>query len=441
MNKTNNPIDLPQAPGGQQVIRVGLIILIVFVGGFLLWGSLFPIESAAVASGRIMIESNRKTIQHLEEGIVQQIFVHEGQQVQAGQKLIQLDQTQALANLEIYQGEVNVLLARKAWLTAARDKKDKVVFPERLLEQAKTDPNVKNMMETAVNLFNSYNETLNDGIKTLNNRIDQSKSEIESLKAQVISDQDQLKLLNEELDAWNKLEEAAYIDKPKVLALKREIARLDGDKAQQTALIARAEQKITESQLDIINLINLKESDVLKELDDTEYNLIGNLEKETETKDILKRSVIVSPIEGTVLNLKVHTIGGVVAPHEPLMDIVPSEENVIVEARVSPQDIMVVRPGMIAKIRLTAYKQRHTPTLDGKVITISGDSLTDEKTNETYYLARLSIDQKQLSEFANQVQLFPGMPVQVLIIVDKRTPLQYLLKPVTDSFSKAFHEH
>lgn len=434
-------IQIPKDPSTQYITKIGLIIFIVCVGGFLIWATFFPIESAAVASGRIMIQSNRKTIQHLEGGIVEQIFVTEGEFVTAGQKLIQLDETQAIANLKIYQGEVNVLLARKAWLTAARDHLDKVVFPQRLLEQAKTDPDVASDINTSTNLLKSYNDTLKDSINTLNNRIEQSKFEIESLKAQILSDDNQLKLHYEQLRAWNELENQSYIDKPKVLAIKIEIAKLEGDKAQQSALIARAQQKIAETQIDIDNIKDQKQNDVLKQLEDTEYNLVNILQKETETKDILKRAVIISPIDGRVLSLKVHTIGGVIAPHEPLMDIVPSEENLIVEAKISPQDIIVVRPGLLAKIRLTAYKQRHTPTLDGKVITVGADSITDEKTNETYYPARLTVDQKQLEEFTNKVELYPGMPVQVLIIIDKRTPLEYLLKPITDSFVRAFREH
>lgn len=430
---------IPRHPITNSISRIGMVILVVFLGGFLIWAAFFPLESGAIAPGRIVIESNRKTVQHLEGGIVSQIFVHEGSKVKKGDKLIQLDETQVIANLQLFRNQTNLLLAREASLKASRDNAEKVIFPERLLELAKAgNPEVQSMLHDEEHLFISRKKTLNDGIESLKNKIDQLKNEIESLRAQVKSSGDQLALINEELQSWDSLKKD-YVDKPKVLALKREATKLEGDRNEQLALIARAEQRITESQLNITNFIDSKENEVLKQLEETEYNLLTNLEKETAAQDIVKRSLITAPQEGIVLNLKFHTIGGVIAPREPIMDIVPEQEKLIVEAKINPINIAVVRAGLQAKVRLTAYKQRSTPSLDGVVDSVSADTFKDDRTNETYYLARVSVDKKELAKLPD-VSLLPGMPVTVLIIVNKRTPLQYFMMPIIESFHRAFRE-
>lgn len=446
---TQEPLDASQKshvpaiskhPITDSISRTGLIILTVFGGGFLIWATFFPLESATVANGNIIIETNRKTIQHLEGGIVAQIFVHEGSKVKQGDKLIQLDDTQTIANLTLLQKQTNLLLAREASLEASRDHKDHVTFPPRLVTLAKEgNPNVQEILEDSIRLFQSRKHTLEDGIATFTNKKEQLKNEIDSLRAQVKSNGDQLALVNEELHSWESLATKSYIDKPKVLALKREATKLEGDKNEQLALIARAEQRISEAELNNTNFIDSKEGEVLKQLEETEYQLVTNLEKETAAQDIANRSLITSPQEGIVLNLKVHTIGGVIAPREPLMDIVPIQDKLIIEAKINPIHIATVRAGLLAKVKLTAYKQRTVPALDGIVDSVSADTFKDERSSEFYYLARVTVDIKELARLP-EVTLQPGMPVQVLIIVDKRTPLEYFLKPIIDSFHRAFRE-
>ncbi len=430
---------IPKHPITQSIVRTGLIILFVFLGGFLLWATFFPLESGTVANGNIVIESNRKTIQHLEGGIVSEIFVREGEKVHKGEKLIQLDQAQTIANLRLLKNQTNLLLAREAALKASRDHLDHVTYPKRLVDIANNnDPEIQEIISDANRLFQSRKNTLEDGVATLKNKLDQLKNEIESLKAQVKSSEDQLALIKEELHSWETLN-SNYVDKPKVLALKREATKLEGDRNEQLALIARAEQRMTEAELNVTNFIDTKENEVLKQLEETDYNLVTNLEKESAAEDVVNRSLITSPQEGIVLNLKVHTIGGVIAPREPLMDIVPEQEKLIIEAKINPINIAVVRPGLLAKVKLSAYKQRTTPSLNGMVDSVSADTFKDERTNETYYLARISVDIKELSRLP-EVTLQPGMPVQVLIIVDKKTPMDYFLKPIIDSFHRAFRE-
>lgn len=437
-SQKKSSFQVPIIPKIESPSRLGLIVLIVFLGGFLLWASIFKLESAAVASGKIVVESHRKTIQHLEGGIVDKIFVEEGQNVQAGQVLIELDQTRPKANLELIEGQTNMLLAREASLKATRDRQDHIVFPQRLLQRAQ-EPAIKEILDQATKDFDSRKKTLDDGTEILKNRIIQLKSEIDSLKAKADANDIQLNLINEELNAWADLEKQSYVDKPKVLALKREAARLEGEKNENLALIARAKQKINETELQVSNLVDTQESDVLKQLGDTEFNIASNLEKERAARDIFEHTLITSPIAGTVLNLQIHTIGGVITPGEALMDIVPHTAKLIVEARIRPNDIDVVHAGLLSKIRLTAYKQRITPTIEGKVDSVSADLLYDEKANIGYYNARISVNESELKRLKD-ITLYPGMPVQVYIITATSTPLNYLIRPILDSFSNAFRE-
>ena len=431
---------VPSHPLTEKISRTGMVILSIFLGGFLIWAIFFPLESGTVANGTIVIDTDRKTIQHLEGGIVSQIFVREGTKVKPGDKLIQLDQTQTIANLKLLKNQTLLLLAREAALEASRDGADHVTFPSRLVALTKTnDPEIQEILKDATVLFESRKKNMSDGLSILKSKSEQLNNEINSLKAQVQSSDVQLKWVNEELHAWESLESKSYIDKPKVLALKREIARLEGDKNERMALIARAEQRIGEAELNVNNFKNTKDTEVLKQLEETKYNLVTTLEKEIAAEDIVNRSLIVSPQEGIVLNLKVNTIAGVIGPREPLMDIVPEQEKLIVEAKIDPIHIGVVRAGLLAKVKLSAYKQRTTPDLDGVVDYVSADTFKDERSNQTYYLARVGVDIKELAALP-EVRLYPGMPVQVLIIVDKRTPMQYFLKPIIESFHRAFRE-
>ncbi len=339
-------IPISKSPKIDKSGRFGMIILIVFVGGFLFWASFFKLESAAVAPGKIIIESHRKTIQHLEGGIIEKINVHEGEDVTAGTVLIQLDQTRPKANLELIEGQTNMLLAREASLKASRDKLDHITFPERLLKRQQ-EPEIKEIMDEAVKDFNSRKKTVDDGVAILKNRIIQLDSEVDSLKAKAKADDLQLKYVNEELNAWRQLENKNYVDQPKVLALKREAARLEGEKDENLALISRAYQKKSETELQVSNLYDTQESEVLKQLDETEFNLASNYEKERAARDVFEHTLITSPIEGTVLNLQIHTIGGVITPGAALMDIVPHTARLIVEARIKPTDIDVVHAGLL----------------------------------------------------------------------------------------------
>jgi membrane fusion protein, type I secretion system len=425
-------------PPIRQAVLFGVVILLVFFGTFLLWALLAPLESAAIADGKIVVDTSRKTIEHFEGGIIEHLYVQEGSQVKQGDLLIELDDTQALARLDLLRGQIKHFYGYAARLLAERDHKDKVRFPKRLVNQ-KDKPGVRQIMQSQVAIFAANQATFNGQIKILQQRTKQLEKEIDSLQAQVDSDSRQLELINEEIEAVAYLEKRKLIERPRLLALQREAARLQGERGESLGLIARAEQAIGETQSQIIVTKDNKQKEVLEELREVRQKLTDLLEEERSAEDVLKRTAIRAPQDGTIVGLKKHTIGGVLSPSEEVMEIVPSKDELIIEVRINPLDIDVVYPGLVAKVKLTAFKQRSTPSLDGKVETVSADILQDEYTGETYYSARIKIDGDQLKK-VQHVKLYPGMPSQVMIITDHRTPMQYFISPIKDSFGRAFRE-
>jgi membrane fusion protein, type I secretion system len=426
------------APYIKEPLQFGLIILLVFVGGFLLWSLLAPLESAAVATGRVTVDTNRKSIQHLEGGIVEKLYVRDGDKVKKGDILIQLKNTQSKASLDLVRGQVNELLALEARLVAQRDKAKNVVFSEALLKQ-KDNPKVAKIMKSQKAIFKAEHDSFKGQIEILRQRVVQLEKEIDSLNAQVTSETKQLKLIEEEIEAVAFLEKKKLIEKPRLLALQREAARLIGNRGEHLGLIAKAQQKIGETKTQLIAITDKRQKDALQELRDTQQKLADLLEKEKSAEDVSDRTTIRAPQSGTVVSLQEHTIGGVLRPGETVMDIVPSGDKLVIEAQIDPLDIDVVHKGLEAKVNLTAFKQRSTPALDGVVDRVSADSFTNEQTGATYYLARVSISADQLKRL-HDVKLYPGMPVQVMIITDKRTPFAYFVSPIQESFRRAFRE-
>jgi HlyD family type I secretion membrane fusion protein len=434
--KTKNISSVPQIG---DATRFGVIVLVIFFGGFALWSILSPLETAANANGKIILAMNRKTIQHLEGGIIQKIFVREGSQVKEGDPLIQLDDTQPRANYDLWHKQANDLYATEARLIAERDNSASITFPEFLLTQ-QNDPDVQKLMKAQEEILKNDYVTLNGQLEILQQRIQQLKEQISSLKSQVQSNDTQLKYIDEELKALEYLDQKKLIEKTKLWSVRREKARLEGNRGEALSKIAEAEQKIGETEQQILTLKDTTLKDILKNLSETQSKLTEVLEKEKAAADILKRTIIVAPQAGTVLGLQEHTIGGVISPGKAIMDIVPNQDELIIEAKINPLDIDVVHPGLIAKVHLAAYKSRNVPWLEGKVTEVSADVFQDNETHISYYTARIKIPPEELKRLAKNVSLYPGMPVEVMIITDKRTPFDYFITPLKDSFTKAFRE-
>ncbi len=427
-----------KGPSIKKVVFFGVIVILIFFGSFVLWSVLFPLESAAIAPGKVIVASERKTIEHLEGGIIKSILIENGSKVRKGDLLIVLDNTQAKAKLDLLSAQANELLASEARLQAELEGLDAIKWPQRLLD-LRQDTNVKKMMLVQQDLFISNKKTLEGQLIILQQRITQLYKEIDSLQAQVKSEDRQLELIEEEITAVAYLEKRKLIEKPRLLALQREKARLTGNRGEHLGQIAKALQKIGETKQQIITLKDQTRKDILKDLREVHTNLTDVLEREKAAEDVLKRTKITAPQSGIVLGLTKHTVGGVIKPGEEILEIIPSQDALVIEAEVNPLDIDVVHPGLKAKVKLIPYKRRKTPTLDGIVKRVSADTYVNDKTNQVYYKARILISLDELSRIKN-VTLYPGMPVQVMIITDKRSAFSYFLTPLEDSFERAFKE-
>lgn len=419
-------------------ILLGVWTMVVVFGVFGLWAGLAPLASATVSVGQVVLNSNRKTIQHLEGGIVDAILVREGQHIEAGQPLVRLNETSSKARLDLFKGQYRTMKAAEARLIAERDGASTIAFAKELTDQ-QNDPAVKEVLDTQRDLFNYRRKTLQSQIDILNKKMLQHQLEIKGLEAEVSAASTQISLLNEEIRVVGKLLKEGNALKPRLLALQRGAAELEGKRGENQAAISRVQQTIMELELSLTGQKADYLNKVVEELKQTQLQLSDLQEKLRASVDVMNRVVITAPLAGIVTGLSIHTSGGVIQPGEKLMDIVPTDDQLIVEAKIAPHDIEPVRPGLKARIRLTAYKSRFVAPVEGTVLNVSADRFSDPRTGESYYTARIAVDPKEL-EKDKGISLYPGMPADVMIITGERTLLAYLLSPIRDSFSHAFRE-
>ncbi len=419
-------------------IVVGIIGILVFLGGFLLWSIYAPLDSAVLSKGIVTVDKNRKTIQHFSGGIINEILVEEGSRVHKGQVLLRLDMTQTDSSLQMARTQYNSLLAQEARLIAERDNLDKIKFPQELLAQ-KDDEKIWEVMEGERKLFESRKKTGAGRVEILEQKIEQIKEEISALGAQKKSDQRQLELINQEVGSIKILVDKGLERQSRLLALQRHEALIQGSLGQNKAFRARAEQSIQETKLQIISMKDQAATQVANELNKVQANLAGLSERVRSAQDIYEKNEIRSPASGVVVGLNVHTVGGVIRGSEPLMDIVPDDEKLIVETRVKPVDIDLVHPGQKASLRFTAYNFKTTPLIEGKVVHVSADALPMPNGQGNYYLAKIEASPESLAEFKN-IELYPGMPVDAMIVTGERTALEAILGPMWQIFDRAFRE-
>ncbi len=444
MKQTKKAIKTPlpqtsDSPSIRKPVLIGFLILLIFISGFFIWSISTTLDSGAIAKGKITVDTNRKTIQHLEGGIVKKIYVREGALVKKGDPLLKLDETQSKVKLSLLQSQAAILQSLTVRLLAEIKNKPSLVFPKELTLKASKNPNITEILNGQKSLFKARQDSRKSTILILNERIKQLKSQIDSLHSQVDSSDKQLGFVREELKAVIELRKKNYIDKPRLLRLQREEAKLVGERDKSKALIAQQYQKIGETKIQLLNYEENQRKEILEELRESQSKLVDIIDRLKSAQDIFQRTLVVAPQAGTVVGTEMHTIGGVVRPGDKLMDLVPSQDKLIVEGHISPLDVDVVRPGLLAKVRLSSYKQRHVPALLGTVEQISADSFENKQTGELYYKARIIIDKGQLKKLKN-ITLYPGMPAEVMIVSDKRTPFDYFFSPLWQSFNRAFHE-
>lgn len=417
---------------------VGLAVLLLFFGLFLGWSLLIPLDSAAIAMGELGVDSKRKTIQHLEGGIIRSLHVRDGDQVEAGQLLIRLDETQSRANKDQLAKRYATTQAHEARLNAERDGLDKIVFPAELLV-LRDNSEVATMMESQERIMLARAKALNGKRAILRQRIEQYLAEIRGLKGEISAQDERIRLGSEEVSAYQKLLHKGMVSKPRMLELQREIAEVKGFRSQNVASVARVHQRISETELEIAELDVLQVNEVVQELRDVQSEQYDLREKIRAAEDVYTRTEIRSPIAGTIVSMAVHTVGGVIAPGNPVMDIVPLDERLVIEARIHPSDIDIVEVGLSAHVRFTAFSQRHISAVEGRVLSVSADRLMDDRSGEPFYIARIEL-QEDVHQVIKGERLYPGMQAEVMVVTGARTPMDYFFQPITESFNRSFRE-
>ncbi|MGH6782122.1 MAG: HlyD family type I secretion periplasmic adaptor subunit, partial [Sphingomonadaceae bacterium] len=414
-------------------------IIGVFVIGFGVWAVQAPLESAAVAGGAIEAESSRKTIQHLEGGIVGRILVKDGDEVTAGQALVRLDDTKARATAQLLQGQLWDAQTREARLLAERDARDTIQLPLALTQAIGIEPALAEIMAGQTKIFDTRRKLQASRIEVIQWRKAQTEREIVGLRFQEAAAAKRAAIIKEEVAAISPLVAKGLQTRPRLLQLEREQAEIDGRYGDTLAKISRAEQATAESQAMILKLENDHYTEIAQSLRETQAEIFQLLERMQAAKDVLARTEVRAPEAGTITDLRIHTPGGVVAAAEPLMDLVPRQDRLIVRVQVKPEDIDLVRPGLGARIRLLPYKHRRVPPVEGVLTYVSADRLIDKQTERAYFSARIRIDEASLRALP-EVEIIPGMPVEVLIKTGQFTVAHYVLRPFLDSFNRAFRE-
>jgi epimerase transport system membrane fusion protein len=411
-----------------------IVILAVFVllGG---WSSLAPIDSAALASGTVKVENNRKTVQHLEGGIVKAINVRDGDKVSKGDILLVIDQTQALAELSILKNQLAISQAVQSRLEAERGNKEAIEFPFVEVNNVK----ISQVMLSENELFQARRKSLKGEVSLLEKKISQFENRIEGLKSLIANTALLIKSFKREIRDNKALLSEGFVNKQRLVDVQRSKDRSEGESLENESNIAGLRVQIEETRLQILQLSNEFHREVASKLSEAQSQTFDLEERISAIADKVERTNVIAPSDGMVLGLKIHTVGGVLSPGTPILDIVPKGEALIVEAEVSTTDIDQISLNMAADIRFSSFKSGITPVIDGRVINISADSLVNENSGMSFYLAQLEITTEGMEKLGG-LQLLPGMPAEVLINTGSRTVLEYLLQPATDAIARSMIE-
>jgi HlyD family secretion protein len=428
--------------GARRSIRlhliVGLALVIVLAGGMGGWASTTEISGALIAPGQIVVESNVKKVQHPTGGVVGELLARDGDVVKAGDVVVRLDDTVTKANLAIVTKNLDASMARAARLEAEQRGLDRIKFPPQLTSRA-GDPDVAGLLASETKLF-EVRVTGRAGQKAqLHERITQLKEEIDGLTAQQNAKDQEIALVEKELAGVRQLYDQHLVQISRLTTLERDTARLNGERAQYVASRAQAKGRITETELQIIQVDKDMVSEVSKDLRETNDKIGELIERKVTAEDQLRRIDLRAPQDGVVEQSTVHTVGGVINAGDAIMLIVPQTDDLQVEAKVNPQDIDKLQVGQKTLLRLSAFNQRTTPELNGVVSRVSPDVTTDQRTGQSYYTIRVSMPPSEIARLAD-AKLIPGMPVEAFVQTGNRTVLSYLMKPLSDQLMRAFRE-
>lgn len=431
--KEINFVAAPPRPPITRIVIGGMLLFAVFFGGFGAWATMAPLSSAAHAVGRMVVESKRRTVQHFEGGIIDELLVSEGQRVKKGDVLLRIAPEQSALRTDAFTKGIVSAEANSARLRAHLAGLEAPEFPPDLLER-QDDPTVASVLAAQRSLFASTNRNLREQQAVRQQRIDQFESQIAGLEQQVVSTNRQLALSREELAGLQSLLAENLTQRSRVLAVQRQVAEIENRRDQTLAAIDQAREAISGTEIEIAQLETQSRETWAKELEENRSQLVDLGASLRSAEDLLRRTEIRAPVAGRVVDLQFFTVGGVVRSGERILDIVPEDDLLVVEARIDPADIDVVHEGQESEVRLTSFKLRTTPTVPGTLTNISADLISDQFEHIVYYRAIVRLEPTIASHF----DLYPGMPVEVMIKLRDRTFLDYILAPLTESFARAF---
>ena len=415
--------------------KVGLSIFFLIFGLFGLWSTIAPLDGAAFAPGTVTVKSYNKVVQHLEGGIVADILVRDGDIVEVGQPLLTLDDTQARASLEIVNSQYVALRMREARLISERDGASKVEYPTEL---ALSTANAAQEVDAQNELFEARRDSNQGRIQILKQRVSQLQNQVNGMEALQATKEALAKSFAEELEDTQKLLDQGFSEKTRLREVERSFASFSGEAAELTANIAATQVQIGETELQILQQESDFHSEVVSELSEVQTSLKDASERLTALRDVLSRTTVTAPDAGIVNGMQVHTVGGVISPASPIAEIVPGNDELVIQASVNPIDIDRVSEGQEARIRFSTFGSR-APTFMGTLISLSADAMTNESTGAPFYLARIELNADSREELGDLV-LLPGMPAEVFINTGSRTFLQYLFKPLSNAVARSFNE-
>jgi len=428
---------------------VGVLGLLLLVGGFGTWAAMTQISGAVIASGQIEVDQNRQVVQHPDGGVVEEILVEEGNAVDAGTVLIRLDPNELQSELAIVESQLFELMARRGRLEAERDERETITFAPLLLETAESRPDVRNLKDGQRRLFEARRASIAQAIEQLQKQQEQKQlqkqqeqiaDQITGITAQQGSMDQQLALIERELTDQQSLFDRGLAQVSRVLSLQREAARMSGTVGELAANEAQARGRITEIDIEILNLQSRRREEAITQLRDIQSRELELHERRRALLERMSRLDVTSPVAGIVYDLRVFARRSVIRPADPVLYIIPQDRPLVINARVEPIDIDKLSIGQEVTLRFSALDQRATPELTGSVKLISADAFEDEATRQSYYRAEIVLGEGEQAKLPEDATLLPGMPVEAFIRTEDRTPLAYLVKPLTDYFTKAFRE-
>lgn len=422
-------------------ITGGMIALGGLVGGLGGWSAFASISGAVIASGQIQVETQQQVVQHLDGGVVGEIYVRDGDTVEAGDIMLRLDDSLLTAELSIIESQLFEIIARRGRLTAEANSETEITFDAELLEEAATRPDIAELVEGQERLFVARAETFRRETEQLRERQLQVEQEIAGSEAQQAALTTQRELISREAAGQRKLYKDGLAPLGRLLALEREAARLEGSVGELTSGIARAKGQIAELEIQIVSIGSRAREEAITTMRDLQYREAELRERRATTKQTLSRLDVRAPRSGRVHGMTVHTVNGVVTPAEPIGFVIPSDVDLLIEAQLESISIDQVYPGQNVVLRFSAFNMRSTPEFDGHIKQVSADVFLDERTGISTYKLEIALNEGELDRLHDlQLELLPGMPVETYIQTDERTPISYLTKPLADYFNKALRE-